>query len=362
MANELKSINKAGLGKRLISIIMDGVVTLFVWLFLAVLVFENIADSAFGYSEKQEKFYEHQIFSKLCVYEEKVDGNYKIINNTEELENRNLNNLTRTTLLDEYNFDSIDEYKNRLEYYYCSYLTNQNIVFPKGYPEPILTIENSEGIEVSNQEWFDENIKNLTDKDKILEACKNAEIHFYKTKMVRDLDKDVKWIQVFIFATPFVLSFGVFYILIPLLNKNGETLAKKVTHIAVISFDTYSVKKRQIVFRQLLLMFYIILAMIIYGIGTTSFATLGVAIVIYLLVIVFNKNNRSIVDYAAYTLLVDSSKSVWFNSPEEENEKEKSIKKNLSKLKKYEPDNKHVIQVGSKIVDEDIKKELNNTK
>ena len=55
---------------------------------------------------------------------------------------------------------------------------------------------------------------------------------------------------------------------------------------------------------------------------------------------------------------MDAKKSVWFVDKFEEDAKNIEVDENLSKLHKVEVDNKNVIQVGSTIVNEEIKREI----
>ena len=58
------------------------------------------------------------------------------------------------------------------------------------------------------------------------------------------------------------------------------------------------------------------------------------------------------------TLLVDANKSVWFTNASVEQEKEEDIAKNMAKYHQNKVEDPRVIQVGGTIVNEDIKREI----
>lgn len=356
---ELTTIKKASLAKRIAALVMDGVVALFTFGLLGIFVFTNIANAAFGYENKMESGYECQVFSGLYILEAKYsdDSDPVIINNGTELNEKGTGIDSNVTSLDNYEFENIEDYKARLEYYYCNYLTNTNVVWPKGCPDTITTLTNSDGSEVSNREWFEANISPLTEKDDVITACYKAEEHLYNLDFYQEIQKELKLIQMLVIVLPsFLITFGVYYFLIPMLFKNGETLGKKVTHIALISNDNYAVKKRQIVFRQLLIMFYVAFCSSFIGIGLTSISTLALGVFIYFISMLISKQNRSFFDAAAYTLVVDANTSVWFKDEEDEKLHKESVEHEMSKLKKYRPNDKNIIQIGSKVINKNVKK------
>lgn len=356
MKNELRSIKIGGIGKRLIALIMDAAVAFFTFGMLAAWIFAPISESAFNYSLKGKEGLEYQVFSKLFVYEQKVDDDHIIIiENQSDLEKERSGD-TNLVPLHEYNFENKDQYLARLQYYYCSYLTGDDLVFEHGAPVKYEQIELSDGTLVDPRVYYYDNISTLTDINEIKDACYTAEYHFYYSDYMTSINNELKLIQLFIVIPPYLISFGIYFILIPLLFENGETLAKKVVHLGFITKDGYSIKKRQIVYRQLILFIYITLCLFIVGVGTTSLATLGLGGVIYILTTVFAKDRRSFVDKLAYLTLIDSQSSVWFSSPEVEEERQKELDAKMKEYKKKKVENKNLIQVGTTIVDEKYKK------
>ena len=91
-------------------------------------------------------------------------------------------------------------------------------------------------------------------------------------------------------------------------------------------------------------------------------ATLGIGVFIYFVATFISKTKRSFLDYLCYTYLIDTKTSVWFDSPEAEEKAEQELDAKMEKYQsKVEPD-KNLIQVGTTIVNEQVKKELEEEK
>jgi uncharacterized RDD family membrane protein YckC len=108
----------------------------------------------------------------------------------------------------------------------------------------------------------------------------------------------------------------VFFIVIPLCFKNGETLGKKILGLAIIGKDGYAVKPLpkalhlgSVFLLGLFPIFYwVVIGIMIYILG---------AIVDYM-VLVMSKDHSSLHDKLAKTIVIDAKGSVWFASPEAE--------------------------------------------
>lgn len=373
MKSNIRDIHEAGLGRRMIAMIMDAAVFAFVMVALALWVFTPIANNAMHYKDLGVQGLRWEVFSKLFVAEEvnEEDGTTKVVEITKFEETTG--NLTYTPL---YNYESEDVnfIKDRLYYYYCSYKTGENVEVIEGKdpeefkaPNYNIYIKDNSGNDVLPKDyftdaWFDSLIEGKTTIDDYKNLAYNAVKDLREEPHFVELNKKMGNCQLVIILPPFAISFLGFYMLVPLLFRNGETFGKKVMHIGLISNNGFDVKKRQIVFRQTLLFAWVSLFSFVVGIGLTSLAVLGVGVVIYLVATAISKKKRSPIDYAAFTYMIDTSKSVWFESAEEEARKEQELTEKMSKYRHYEPDKSKVIQIGSEIVNEDIKKELEEEK
>lgn len=95
----------------------------------------------------------------------------------------------------------------------------------------------------------------------------------------------------------------IFYLLIPMLLKDGKTIGKQVFGLALVNKLGYKVSKLQIFFRFLAFA-------VVEVIG--SFYTIMGTILISYTIMIFGKKNLSIHDYLASTRVIDSKHSVWF--------------------------------------------------
>ena len=336
MKSELKTIKQANFLKRIVAFIMDGSVAVFTFFAFFVLVFSPIATKAFHYKDIVNEAAELQLTSQLYV-----------------LKNEKDNENTAIIYID----GDENYFKEHLHYYYCDYrvnlasdkdveIKNENgeMVLPKDY---------------FTEEWFSNFSSTITTVDDWKVASKSALYDFQR--YLNPYQVKIKRIELFMIMPSYFLTFGGYFILVPLLYKNGETFGKKIMGLGFVTKDGYSVKKRQIVLRQLFALFLTTFASFVIGIGTTSFVTLGAGVFIYYLASFISKTNRSMSDYLAYTYLIDTKNSVWFDDEKHEEKEEKTIEENLAKYNKDASKNENVIQVGSEIVNEDVKKEFLNS-
>lgn len=403
MTEEVKKISSfeaAPIAKRLFAAIMDAVVFLFTFFLLAVWVMTPIANAGMGYQEKNTIGETYQLASHLYLAQ-KTDDNGNVINVDVKDSTGKLSDYKSTVLYYSDN-TSINFYINRIYYYYHNFKTNTDIELPTfkefdpikdHFASPIYdqTIDGVLPKDLYTNEWFSKNILKIESEDTyfkidstkesylesifLIDESKNDDaIKYLKNRAVdacedlfhssyfTELNDQIKYTQLFIFGTAFATSFAIFYILIPLLMKDGETLGKKTMHIAVISFDGYKAKKRQIVFRAVLLFIYVFLLGIVIGIGLTSLAIIALGVLIVFLLSLLSKYKRSVFDFASFTIVVDSIHSTWFKDQVDEERHRKELEDNMAKYKKYVPDEDKLIQLGTEILDEDLKKEVEKEK
>lgn len=360
----MRSIKEAGIGKRLIALIMDIALAFLAWGLLASQVTARIATKTMKMDENGALGLKYEVCSMLYVYEEaQEDGTKKII--TPDLLS-DVKGETTITVLYEYKNQDISFYKERLKYYYLNFKTGNNVLCPEGkdpyeYCAPNYNdkIGDKSPTEVYTETWFNENFGSQTDvneflKKEVYSAVKDLNEQPYLIQ----INKNIMKVQMFIVLPPYALCFIGFFILTPALFKNGETFGKKIMHIGFVTKDGYDIKRRQIVLRQTILFLYTSLCAFIVGVGLTSIATLGVGIVIYIIATLISKTKRSPVDYFAYTYLIDTQSSVWFSDEDEENDKESELAKNMTKYRKGKVIDKTVIQVGGTIINEDVKRQI----
>lgn len=380
MKSSMRKLDQGGLGKRLIALIMDAIVFAFVWGCLVSWVFTPIANNAMSYNANRAAASHYQVFSKLYTLKELTvkeevrwiePSTFTKIESDSDIAINPLYNSTET---------DVEFYRARLKYYYCNYKTNKNIEYDPAltdesikarYYSPLynVPIDDGKGNKVLpgdyyTESWFNENFgpEKIKTVDEAKNAAYDAVAELYNSSYFQSLNNKIKGAQAVIIFPPYVISFMIFYMLVPCLYKNGETFGKKVMGLGFVSKDGYDLKKRQIVFRQLLLFFWVSLSAFIIGVGTTSLATLGIGVVIYLIATLISKTKRSPIDYASYLYLIDAKSSIWFHDPKEEEEKEVKYEEKMAKYKSHKVENKNLIQIGDEIIDEDLKKEIEEEK
>ena len=390
----------APIAKRLFAGIMDGVVFVFIFLAMALWVFTPIADAAMAYNSTADVGKRYQLATHLYI-PQKINDDGVVVDIEVKNSTGNLDDYTLCMIYNSSN-EAPSFYINRIYYYYHNYNCNVDIELPsnKEY-DPIndhfvspnwdKEINGVLPVNYYSNDWFSENIlnsksesclfnfdvskENYLESISVKEGISNETVisylknqsyeavkHFYHSDYYEAINQHIKNVQYFIFITPFALSFAIFFILIPMLMKDGETLGKKTMNIAVISMDGYKAKKRQILFREILLFIVIFILGIVVGIGLTSLAVIAVGVVLPFIGTLIPKNKRSIFDFAAYTIVIDSIHSVWFRNKEDEARHKQELEDNMAKYRKYVPDNPNLIQVGSTIVDEKLKKEIEEEK
>lgn len=400
----ISTIFEAGIGRRLFSSIMDAVIFVFVAMLLYLFAFTPIAKVGMNYEGNQVLATQYEIASHLYVYQQVDDDyNFNIIEVKDFTEKLDGSREGRVSPIAQLNIEDYKFYLSHVYYYYTSYLTGKNIELPNDTEtrkydpikdnfvapnyDKVIEGKNCYPIEYYTDDWFSENILKIgkddslfirdtskpnfldqisvkegiteTDATKELRRCAgNANSHLFDSSYFSDINNSIKWTQIFIIGMSVGISYAIFYVAVPLFYKNGETFAKKFNKLSLVSASGYQVKKRQIVFRQIVLFVELGLSACIIGIGLTSLATLGVGIVILLLCTLLSKTHRAPHDYAAYTLLVDAPKSVWFDSPEAEQKAAKDLDDKMAKYKNKKIIDKKVIQIGDEIISEEFKQEI----
>lgn len=343
MNDELKVIKKASFVRRILAIIMDGSVGIFTFFAFFVLVFSPIATKAFGYKKLVTEASEFQMSSQLYVLKSEKDSRNTPINQLDDQEP--------------------EFFKERLKFYYCEFKTGKSEQHAPDYNVEI-TDENGAKVmpvDYYTDSWFETNIASkITDTKNGQQASYDALVDF--SQYLRNYQLQIKRIELFIILPSYAISFGVFFIMVPLLYKNGETFGKKIMGVGFVTKDGYAMKKRQIVLRQLFMLFLTTVACFTFTIGTGSFIFLAFGVLIYYIAAFISKTNRSPADYLAYTYLIDTKNSVWFKDKNEEDEKNRIVEENLEKYNKNKEENKNIIQVGSTIVNKEIEEEFLKSK
>lgn len=258
---------------------------------------------------------------------------------------------------------TVEEYSERIQYYYLSYLTGKVAEPGTGSRLAEEYIKDESGAEVKRSEyytvaWYNKNILKISadpDNDE------NSLFTYVKTDGVYDLTKigipkDVSIVPVkeisthfqlayleaylndfcelnyvidlnnkvsFYYSLEFVLSatFGgiITYIVFPLIFKQGRTIGKKVFKLALASKDGYIFKDAQLLMRFMPL-FVCLLAFLI-PIWKDLALVLLIPLIIFLVsfaLAMASPRRASLHDFTAGTIVVDDKTSIIFENEMEE--------------------------------------------
>lgn len=137
------------------------------------------------------------------------------------------------------------------------------------------------------------------------------------------------WYYTFSIIISFSLSALIFYFIIPILTKNGQTLGKLTFHIGLVNKLGYQYKKIQLIPRffftvLLLVTAYIVSQFFVYSLFIFLAAATILLLVSYCIA-VFTSEHKAIHDYFAGTTVIDLRQSTWFKDAEEEKRTQKRI-------------------------------------
>lgn len=363
--NELTQIVKASFFKRIIAFIMDGALFAFIMFGFIAACFYPIANKGFKYTENRASLMLYQVASKLVVCQGQDENGEARFYEIPELDQAP--STATYPSLGEINGKEDEFYINHVKYYYLNYKTGVNVEYPANANPEDYKAPNYQELkdgkprtEYYTEEWFNEQIAS---SESIASLISNAIMDLLSEDFYAKTQNKVRWTGYFLVFPAFYLSFSIFFIVIPLIFKNGETLGKKTLHLSFINSQGYAVQRKQIVLRQIFLLLMTSFVCFMIGrIGVGSLAFLGIGTVIYYVATAISKEKKSPADFLAMTLLVDANKSVWFENATVEQEKEEILEKNMEKYQQNKVEDPHVIQVGGTIVNEDIKREIEEEK
>ena len=171
-------------------------------------------------------------------------------------------------------------------------------------------------------------------------ATKYRFIYYYVLSDLTSLSKlqnDYKYFAFFGTTLPLVIAifitFIIFYFVIPLIFKNGETIGKKVMHICLVNKIGYQYRRIQLIPRFLFPTFLTVAAVFIMGFTIWPFIIVSVCMLISYLFVIFGKENKALHDYFAGTLVIDARESTWFKNIDEEERAERDVDEYVEQVK-----------------------------
>lgn len=109
-----------------------------------------------------------------------------------------------------------------------------------------------------------------------------------------------------------ILSPLVFFLMFPLIFKNGQTLGKKICKIALLGNDGYAIKTPALFIHYAILILYFYLFLIPYPLY--SFMGFCLILIVDYMVMILSKYHQSLHAMAARTISIDAENSIWFVS------------------------------------------------
>ncbi len=180
-----------------------------------------------------------------------------------------------------------------------------------------------------NQSYIRAYLRIFADTDAYPGSYHQACFYLRETDKYYEIYIDLERIGRYVFYISLTIALLIYFILIPLLSKNGETLSMRMMKLGLIRKEEYQVKKIQIFVKYLF----------ISAEAFVGYFTLGLFYLIDYLIIIFTKHHTSIGDLISVTRVIDTKNSVWFLNKETEdklsnqvNERVKLIQKNDKNL------------------------------
>lgn len=126
-------------------------------------------------------------------------------------------------------------------------------------------------------------------------------------------------------AIAIFIAFMVFYLIIPLCFKNGQSIGKIITKTCLVNKLGYQYNRLQLIPRTLFPTFLTIAIILIMGLSLYPFIIISLFVLASFVMVVFSKNHLAFHDYFAGTLVIDARSSTWFKDAESEIKAQKEV-------------------------------------
>ena len=391
----MKNIVIPNFFKRIGAAFMDASLFGAIFIILYLAVSPLVMNGVFHYYDITDQIYDYEVFSHLFV-DDKNDALTEVKDFTDEINESNLSYSYIGNLYTDKRVDA-NYVISHIEYYYVHYLTGENIELPtnvttktydvdkdhmrnpnfneaitvnelSGLPKDIYTVNfvkevifenkdyltiNEEGHIVLVENADQDNIRSFI-SSKINETGNHLvnSTYFSKLSNKRNI---LNYANIFACYIP---PFLFVYLLFPLIFKNGQTLGKLSLGLCLVNKEGYKVTRPQVLLRFICFFVEITLFTFILSIHWLySLATLGVGIVALMIATLISKKNRSLHDFLAGTIVIDYKKSTFFKNANEEAMYIEDMNKHLEDYSSSPIVDSKVIQIGSKVIDENEPKE-----
>ena len=402
----MKRIEKPNFFKRFLAAFMDGLLFVSLWFGLSFMAMPYVLDWTMGYSSLVNLGNHYKLASHLQIL---VQGDsvgdeivVKYIDVKDYTEKVDMSLDTSIEPIDSLKDVSAHFLVSHIQYYYCNFLTGQNIELPNdtedhhydaledqyvnpnydkemtlgnltGLPKDIYTLDWFKSYVLDDDERFVLNTEtnyfevkeDLTEESKtevikfLKEETETALADLYYKDFYSEINTKIKIGDLLKFIPTYLFSFGLVYFLFPLIFKNGETLGKLSMHLCLVNKNGYKVTRPLVLLRQLFFFFEITFITFVLGfLNWAMLVTLGIGLTALLVGTLISKQNRSLHDFIAGSMVVDAKESIFFKDAKEENKYENEMNENLAKYSSGAIVDAHVIQYKGEVLDKKDKENL----
>lgn len=319
-------IIKASPLKRICAAMVDFILSLVLGMLIANFVFTPIANKTAHLDTKQAEYREELFDLGVIVLTKTVDKDiviaYDYSSNKEDVEAAKNNKdyqyayITSVTINDTFKAENFEFYVNHIyeaisdSSYYIQQKKDNTKLFDYNEETNVATFK-ADASSDDKVEWITSMYNGVTSR----EAFKN----YHDGKIIK-LSSDINMTSRIISYSAMLVAIFLFYFVIPLLLKDGQTLGKKCLALGVVNkADGFAVTNLNLFIR--FLSFFVIEYLL------SSFLMYG-PLLISLIVMILNKKGQSIHDLLARTMVVDKNTYIIYKNQEEYNvhlEKENNI-------------------------------------
>ena len=192
-----------------------------------------------------------------------------------------------------FNIEKLEEYDEKLIEFYSNYSVDAVERYQNTKAESNIYIKNE-----SNQYVLTESI-NINDAynffaTSYIDATK---YYFEQNEIVNNAYYYLSISSTYALIIPAIISLLICYIVLPIVFKDGQTIAKKLFSLKVVSLKSdKTLNKGQVVLRE---MFFVIVELVL------SYFTYCIPLIVSVVFMLLNKNHLSFHDYIGQTYVID---------------------------------------------------------
>ncbi len=274
----IAEMKKPSKGRRILSDLFDLFLALILFFCFFCFVFQPIFNNATDYKKVYNQYYSKLSSTGLYDY----------------------NKAAHTCNIIELKFEkgkkpTAEDYYNFYEYRLINYYTSEKKL--TDYDE---IRDNSKLFEIVDEKYvLIDGVSTEKAKSFYISSIKSTiDDVFMKNEENAKLASKVNNYNISLLLLSFVSSFGIIYLVLPLFFDGGQTVGKKLFNLKLFSTkDGFKVKKETIIIRELIVIFVGYLL---------SVFTFGISALAFLITYIFQKQNRSIDDFLASTIVYEN--------------------------------------------------------